>query len=482
MPHNVDKVTPVTSSSAGNDTSNAVPPVASVPSVPSSVPAPSTNVAVPSTAHVAPPSSSAAHAIMSSHFDMVRSLAPVASVVAPTVPSAPSEYNRYMGTVLGNVGEVVGSEPEAIVGSPELAMPRLDSRCLVRTDWSLRARGSFDWDDIAASGRADFKFVCDLAHSVGNAGVTYTGRYMHYVRGAYQIPSSFRCDPLFLVEALDAKYVELVERYLFGPTRPYPGLDDRTSRDVLVRTEAIPRWKTSYFLMCWTSVCISFLDYSVLRVPLTSNYEVKMGTRAANRTSLMIPWSRLPLMSVEVLPAMGPQGLSVRLPRVEYYFSLRVRDESDDMRMRHYSAFMIEWAHSVATGLTLEIENYPRVGTCSDECIAFLVRFESLDDFYVDCVGLFVSCVSLRSLAGQLLRVRLLPSSSLVSSLDYPFGATVTWAAANAVDGFIVPPPTTTDLRETLAPISIASPVTSLSSRSPFHAVISDEQLRMEPL
>ena len=57
-------------------------------------------------------------------------------------------------------------------------------------------------------------------------------------------------------------------------------------------------------------------------------------TQAANRTSLMIPWSRFPLMPVEVLSAMPPQGLSVRLPRIAYYFSLRVRDESNDVRMR----------------------------------------------------------------------------------------------------------------------------------------------------
>ena len=44
--------------------------------------------------------------------------------------------------------EFVGSEPEELVGSPELVMPRLDNRCLVRSDWSLRGRGSFDWDDI----------------------------------------------------------------------------------------------------------------------------------------------------------------------------------------------------------------------------------------------------------------------------------------------------------------------------------------------
>ena len=178
---------------------------------------------------------------------------------------------------------------------------------------------------------------------------------MDYVRGAYQIPSSLRCDRLFLVEASDPKYVELLERYLFDPTRPYPGFGDRTLRDVPVRTEAIRRWKTSYSLMCGTSVAISFLDYSVLRGPLTREYEVNGGTRGANRTSLMIPLSRFPLMPVEVLSAMPPQGVSVRLPRVAYYFSLRVRNESDDVRMRYDAAFMIEWPHSVATALKLEI-------------------------------------------------------------------------------------------------------------------------------
>ena len=273
-----------------------------------------------------------------------------------------------------------------------------------------------------------------------------------------------------------------MERYLFDPTRSYTGFGDRTLRDVLVRTEAIRRWKTSYSLMCGTSVAISFRDYSVLRDPLTRKYEVNMGTRAANRTILMIPWSRFPLMPVEVLAAMPPLGLSVRLPRVAYYFSLRVRDESDDVRIHYDAAFMIEWAHSVATALSLEIEKNRRIWTCSDEIIAFLSRFESLDDFSVDCVGRFVSCVSFRSLVRQLHRVRMLPLSSLVSRLDYPSGATVTWAVVNAVEGSIVSPPTTTDFRDTRTPISIASSITSLSFRSPLDTVIPDEQPRTEPL
>ena len=58
-------------------------------------------------------------------------------------------------------------------------------------------------------------------------------------------------------------------------------------------------------------------------------------------------------MPVEILFAMPPQGLSVRLPRVAYYFSLCVRDESDDVHMRYDAAFMIEWAHSVATAFNV---------------------------------------------------------------------------------------------------------------------------------
>ena len=54
---------------------------------------------------------------------------------------------------------------------------------------------------------------------------------------------------------------------------------------------------------------------------------------------------------------------------------------------------------------------------------------------------------------GQLRRFRMLPFSSLVSRLDYPSGATATWAVVNAVDGSIVPPPTTTDFRDTPTPI-----------------------------
>ena len=176
MPANVDTVTPVASSSAGNDTSNAVPPVASVPSVPSSVapspPRQSSNVFGPSTAPFIMPTSSAADAMITSLFDTVTSRAAVAPVVSPIVPSTPSDYSRYTGTVIGNLNEIVGSEPEELVGSPELVMSCLDICCLFRTDWSLRGRGSFDWDDIEnneqgrASGDGMKRVRLDLSEAI----------------------------------------------------------------------------------------------------------------------------------------------------------------------------------------------------------------------------------------------------------------------------------------------------------------------------
>ena len=106
---------------------------------------------------------------------------------------------------------------------------------------------------------------------------------------------------------------------------------------------------------------------------------MNMGTRAANRLSPMMPWSLFPLVQFEVLPAMPPQCLSLRFPRVFYYFSLSVRDESDDVRMHYDAAVMMYWAHSVATALTMEIVNHRRVWTCSDECMIHVEVIETLE-------------------------------------------------------------------------------------------------------
>ena len=58
------------------------------------------------------------------------------------------------------------------------------------------------------------------------------------------IPPSIRCDRMFLSYGSDAKYVKSVQRYLFEGGVAYPGLADRSLRDVVVLSD-VRAWKTS---------------------------------------------------------------------------------------------------------------------------------------------------------------------------------------------------------------------------------------------
>ena len=233
------------------------------------------------------------------------------------------------------------------------------------------------------------------------------------------VPSSIRCDRLFLIAAADAKYVEAVERYLFEEDVAYPGLGDRSLRDVVFRSGCVRPWKTSYSLMNGSHVCISYRDFFTLRGKLAHAYDVMMAGRLQHRTSLMLPFSRFPPLPVEVVGALPPQGLSVRLPRVAFYFADCVRSAPESVRIRYEVAFLLEWAHSVAAALTLEIETNARVWKCSVECIEFLERFVSLDDFFVEAVNRFVVSVSFRSLVGKLRRVREFTAAELTTRPPY---------------------------------------------------------------
>ena len=95
----------------------------------------------------------------------------------------------------------------------------------------------------------------------------------------------------------------------------------------------------------------------------------------------MLPFSRFPPLPIEVVGALPPQGLSVHLPRVTFYFANCVQSDPELVRIRYGVAFLLEWAHSLAVALTLEIETNARVWKCSAECIEFLERFSSLDEF-----------------------------------------------------------------------------------------------------
>ena len=293
-----------------------------------------------------------------------------------------------------------------------------------------------------------------------------------------------RCDRLFLI---DAKYVEGLERYLFEGDVAYPGLGDRSLRDVVFRSGCVRPWKTSYSLMNGSHVCISYRDFFTLRGKLAHAYDVMMAVRIQNRTLLMLPFSRFPPLPVEVLGALPPQGLSVHLPRLALYSSNCAQCSPESVRIRYEVAFLLEWAYSVAAALTLEIETNAPVWKCSAECIDFLELFSSLDDFFVENVNRFVMSLAFRSLVGKLRRVQEFTATELTTRQDYPSSVNVAWAVIDPNDGSVVPPATSTRVTPRVSHRAprVAPPVVTSSSppsHSSLETVIPDTHIRTEPM
>ena len=166
-----------------------------------------------------------------------------------------------------------------------------------------------------------------------------------------------------------------------------------------------------------------------------------MAGSPQNHALLMLPFSRFRSISVELASALPPQGFSVRVPLVSFYFSKCVQSAPESVHIRTDVAIILEWAHKVAAALALEIEPHAQLWRFLIECIDFLERFASFDNFFVEAVNRFVVPVSFRSLTGMLRRVHEFSSTELTSRQDYPYGITNTWAVFNPSDGSVIPCP-----------------------------------------
>ena len=159
----------------------------------------------------------------------------------------------------------------------------------------------------------------------------------------------------------------------------------------------------------------------------------------------------------------------------------------ESVRICYEAAFLLEWAHSVAAALTLEIETNARVSKCSVECIDFLERLPSLDDFFVEAVYRFVVSVSFRSLVGKLLRFHEFAAAELTTRQEYPSGVTVAWALIDPNDGSVVPPAASTRVTPRVSQRAprVAPPVVASSSPlsySSLETVIPHAHIRTEPM
>ena len=126
-----------------------------------------------------------------------------------------------------------------------------------------------------------------------------------------------------------------------------------------------------------------------------------------------------------------------------------------------------------------------RVWKCSGECIDFLDRFASLDDFFVGAVNRFVLSVSYHSLIGKLRRVHKFTAAELTTRQDDLSGVNVAWNVIDPNDGSVVSPATSTCVTPRVshraprvAPPVVAS--SSPSSHSSLETVIPDAHIRTE--
>ena len=182
---------------------------------------------------------------MSALFDSIRARSSASAAPPPAPVSTPSGYISFTGIVRHSVG-VATNDPQGAVGAPAETSYRLLTSILKRPGWAECARINFSWEDVRESQRSEIVRIRQVAESVGSSATVRTGRYLDLVEGSFLTPPSIRCDRTFLLYGSDAKYVESMEQYLFERDVAYPGLADRSLRDVVIRSGDLRARKTSY--------------------------------------------------------------------------------------------------------------------------------------------------------------------------------------------------------------------------------------------
>ena len=182
---------------------------------------------------------------MAALFDTVRARSSAFVAPPPGPISTPSGYVSFTGIVRLSVG-VETNDPEGVVGAPAKTPGRLLTSILKRPGWAECARIGFSCDDIRESQRSEIVRIRQFAESVGSSATVHTGRYLDLVEGSFFIPPSIRCNRMFLLYGSNATYVEYMEQNLFDGDVAYPGLADRSLRDVVIRSGDVRAWATSY--------------------------------------------------------------------------------------------------------------------------------------------------------------------------------------------------------------------------------------------
>ena len=335
-------------------------------------------------------------------------------------------YVRYAGRRVFVEGGVLPVVPAGTIRDPVLSY-LLDEDVVDDGSWAALPRAGLGWEDVRELGRWDTRQVPEAASLRPSYAEEICRRFVDASRCRYQIPGTVRCDRTFLVDAVDGLYVKKTSAWLFDGVGRFPVMSSGSVRNVVVEERLHREWKTAFSLLVGSGRVISFADYTCFRGLHAHDTDVRFCGRFEGRTTTLVPFYDFPAVPSVVSGLFPPLSLSVRLPRVAFYFGQVVLSASGVIRKRYESAYVIEWAYAVAAALGLEWGAFRRVWVCDEECLAFLRKFVGFPDFFVDLVDHSVIKVSFNSLVEVLAKARLLSTEYVHSRVDYATRKRSSW-------------------------------------------------------
>ena len=316
--------------------------------------------------------------------------------------------------------------PAGTIGDPVVSY-LLDGDVVDDGSWAALPRAGFGWEDVRELGRWDTRQVSVAALHRPSYTEEICRRFVDASRCRYQIPGTVRYDRTFLVDAVDGLYVKKTSAWLFDGVGRFPVMSRGSVRNVVVDERLQRERKTAFSLLIGSGRVISFADYTCFRGLHAHETDVRFSGRFEDRTTTLVPFSDFPAVPSVVSGVFPPPSLSVRLPRVAFYFGQVVLSANASVRTRYERAYVIELACGVAAALGLEWGAFQRVWVCNEECLAFLRKFVDFPDFFVDLVDHSVIHVSFNSLVDVLAKARLLSTAYIHSRVDYATRKRSSW-------------------------------------------------------
>ena len=230
-------------------------------------------------------------------------------------------------------------------------------------------RAGFVWEDVQESGRWDTWQVSVLAllrrHMRRKLAV---GSWMPRVFGI-----RFRAPCAAIGLFVNGLYVKKTSAWFFDGVRRFAVTSSGSVRNVVAKERLQREWKTAFSLLVGSGRVISFADYMCFRGLHAHEIDVRFCGRFEDRTTTLVPFYDFHAVPSVLSGVFPPLSLSVRLPRVAFYFGQVVLSASEAIRKRYERAYVIEWAYGSRPHWVWNGERFEGCGSVTKSASLFFV-------------------------------------------------------------------------------------------------------------